>query len=134
VSGRLIGGCWDTLIHLFGTEYCDLKGVKQASDEGVLLFLENAEMSPQALTRAIVSMRTRGVFEQVSGLMLGRNSAMDNPALSYKKVVDKQLKHLGIPVAMGLDIGHLPPNLTLINGSAATLEIGASNQIVQALI
>jgi muramoyltetrapeptide carboxypeptidase LdcA involved in peptidoglycan recycling len=35
---------------------------------------------------------------------------------------------------MGLDIGHLPPNLTLLNGSAATLEIGHSNQIIQALI
>lgn len=126
LSGRLIGGCWDTLIHLFETPYLNLKDFKSRGSEGLLLFLENVEMSPCELVRAIHNMEFRGVFKAIDGLILGRNFRIDseNPDdLQYLEVLDRHLKNKGIPVIIDVDIGHAPPNLTLVNGAVAEIGI-----------
>lgn len=128
LSGRLIGGCWDTLFHLFETPYLDLKDLSSRSSEGLLLFLENAEMSPCDLVRVIHNMEFRGVFDTIDGLILGRNVRADSDNkddLQYIEVLERHLANKGIPVIIDVDIGHAPPNLTLINGAIA--EIGISD-------
>ncbi|BDU39825.1 S66 family peptidase [Vibrio nigripulchritudo] len=138
MEGRLIGGCWDTLIHLFSTKYLDLQSMKSQSDKGVLLYLENAEMSPMDLTRAILSMKFKGVFECIDGLLLGRNAVVDSDAdsaLTYEEVLKRHLSQLGIPVMYDLDIGHVPPNLTLINGTVASVSLeDGVGKIIQKLV
>lgn len=124
VEGRLIGGCWDTLIHLFATDYLDLKAFSDQFEEGTLLYLENVEMNPADLVRAILSMKFRGVFHHLDALLLGRSAYVETPndQLSYYDVLSRHLTHLGIPVLMDMDIGHVPPNLILINGALAKVE------------
>lgn len=126
IAGRLIGGCWDTLIHLFETPYLNLSVMKAAYSEGILLYLENAEMSPCALVRAIHNMEFRGVFAAINGLILGRNARADTgrPSdLSYEDVIKEHLSNKGIPVIYDVDIGHVPPNLTLFNGCYTEISI-----------
>lgn len=126
IEGRLIGGCWDTLSHLFDTEYLDLSAFAKRYPEGVLLYLENAEMPPTEVARTILNMKFRGVFSHINGLLLGRNAASEpnsDQALSYDEAIKNGLACTGIPVMMDLDIGHLPPNLTLINGAVAKVEL-----------
>lgn len=137
IKGRLIGGCWDTLMHLFDTPFLDLNEYSRTCEEGVILYLENVEMTPADLTRTILSMKFKGVFDQVSALMLGR-SAYPKPAhtndLSYQDVIERHLTDLGIPVLIDMDIGHVPPNLTLINGALAHVTLQqARGEIVQYL-
>lgn len=137
IEGRLIGGCWDTLHHLFATEYLDIHGLSKRYPEGIVLYLENAEMPPPELARAILNMKFRGVFNHLNGLLLGRNAAQDpdNPnALIYHEVLQNYLSDLGIPVMMDLDIGHKPPNLTLINGAMAKIELHQTGTIEQWLV
>ncbi len=139
ISGKLIGGCWDTLINLFNTEYLDLKQYQTQSSSGVILFLENVEMSPEDLVRALSSMKFRGVFDCINALILGRNTVDDSKeecALTYHEVLMSQLAYLGIPVMYDLDIGHVPPNLTLINGADATITIDENGKgtIIQTLV
>jgi len=43
--------------------------------------------------------------------------------LSYYEVLERYLMDIGIPVMIDLDIGHVPPNLTLINGAIAKVEL-----------
>ncbi len=134
VSGSLIGGCWDTMIHLFDTDYLDLVTFKQNSSGKVLLFLENVEMSPFDLSRALLNMKFRGVFEQIDGLLLGRNSAKDADNLSYLEVLHRHLDELEIPVIIDIDFGHVPPNLTLVNGAYAEVVMGEVPRITQTLV
>lgn len=125
IEGRLLGGCWDTLMHLFDTPYLDLKAYSQNFDEGILLYLENVEMTPADLTRTILSMKFKGVFTHIDGLLLGRSAFVepdDEHALTYHEVLSRHLTDLGIPVLIDMDIGHVPPNLTLINGALAKVE------------
>ena len=137
LRGRLIGGCWDTLHHLFNTEYLDLETLSENSPEGIILYLENAEMSPTNIVRTVTSMRFKGVFKHISGLLLGRNSAPDpshKEALTYYEAIEQTLVDCGVPVMYDLDIGHQPPNLTLINGALAKIELDHVGTISQQLV
>jgi len=138
VEGRLIGGCWDTLMHLFDTSYLDLNAYSQQFDDAVLLYLENVEMAPANLTRSILSMKFKGVFDHVDGVLLGRSAypkSDDKAALTYHEVLSRHLTDLGIPVLIDMDIGHVPPNLTLINGAYAKVECeGGQGKVTQFLL
>ncbi|ORT48611.1 hypothetical protein ST37_17840 [Vibrio sp. qd031] len=134
VTGRIIGGCWDTLIDLFSTEFLDLSQLNQRYPEGIILYLENAEMNPEAIARAILSMKFRGVFKHIKGLVLGRSFGPESAMLSYRQVLSNHLVNIGIPVAIDLDIGHAPPNLTIINGSVAHLDMGKQPCLTQHLV
>ncbi|NER84360.1 MAG: hypothetical protein F6K42_33480 [Leptolyngbya sp. SIO1D8] len=51
-QGRLIGGCLDTIALLAGTPYGNIPDfIQQSVEQGTILYLENAEMSPVALVR-----------------------------------------------------------------------------------
>jgi muramoyltetrapeptide carboxypeptidase LdcA involved in peptidoglycan recycling len=131
MKGRLIGGCWDTLSHLFGTEYLDLKVMSERHPEGLILYLENAEMPPTEVARTILSMKYRGVFECINGLLIGRSTAADESdpnRLSYDECLRQYLGDLSIPVMIDLDIGHKPPNLTLINGAIASVSLSEKSE------
>jgi len=127
VTGRLIGGCWDTLIHLFETPFLSLTELKSKyPDDGLVLYLENVEMSPCDVVRAIHSMEFRGVFEAIDALVLGRSFAIDSnddSELTYLEVLQEHLSNKSIPIMYDVDIGHVPPNLTLMNGSFAQFTI-----------
>jgi len=138
IEGRLIGGCWDTLMHLFDTPYLDLKAYSEQFDEGVLLYLENVEMTPADLTRTILSMKFKGLFAHIDGLLLGRSAypkSGDRAALTYHEVLSRHSTDLGIPVLIDMDIGHVPPNLTLINGALARIEcVMGEGKVTQRLV
>jgi len=136
IEGRLIGGCWDTLRHLFMTPYLDLANLKCQSDAPLILYLENAEMPPVELARTILSMKFKGVFEQVSALVLGRCACIDSDnsnMLTYHEVLKRHLTPLGIPVLTNVDIGHVPPNLTLVNGAFTRISLANKGEIIQRL-
>lgn len=111
---------------LFYTSYLDLKVYFQQLDEGIFLYLENIGMTPAGLTRAILSMKFRSVFDHIDALLLGRSAyqpeSEGKDALTYHEVLSLHLTDLGIPVLIDMDIGHVPPNLTLINGAYAKVE------------
>jgi muramoyltetrapeptide carboxypeptidase len=138
MSGRLIGGCLDTIVNLVGTPYGDLQFFRRTfAEDGMLLYLENCELSPCGVARALWNMRLAGWFVGIQGILFGRSHASDanSPeALSYFEAVQSVLGDLGIPVLLDMDIGHRPPQLALINGAWAdvTFENGAGS-IVQRL-
>ena len=129
-SGRLIGGCFDTISHILGTEYFNIDAFHQEfSDEGLILYIENAEMSPTAFMRALLSLKFKGVFNKINGLLIGRNAVTSNNGkeISSFEALSNALDDIDIPVVYDVDIGHLPPNLTLFNGAFA--DVSVSNNI-----
>ena len=134
IKGRLIGGCLDTLMHLVGTPYGDLpQFVGKFKNDGVILYLENCELSPAVVVRALTQMKYAGWFKNISGLLLGRSSAPEkaNPdSLQYTEALQSVLAGLNFPVLYDADIGHQPPQLLLINGARAEVNFTKGTALV----
>ena len=128
-TGRLIGGCLDTLIHLAGSVHGDLPGFIHAHrDQGTLLYLENAEQSPTACVRALHRLRWAGWLHGIQGLLIGRSSAPDTTRdheLRYAQALQNTLADLPCPVLWDMDIGHRPPQMLLVNGALAQVDWSA---------
>jgi muramoyltetrapeptide carboxypeptidase LdcA involved in peptidoglycan recycling len=131
VRGRLIGGCIDTLMHTAGTAYGDVRAfIAGHRAEGCLLYLENAGQSPTALVQALHRLRWSGWLDGLNGVLIGRSAApepdpADATALRYQEALFSCLAALDFPVLIDLDIGHCPPQFTLVNGALAELRWNA---------
>ncbi|WP_419190199.1 S66 family peptidase [Saltatorellus ferox] len=125
IRGRLIGGCFDTVTLLAGSQYGDVPAFIQSSGSvGAILYLENVSQSPGGVVRLLLSLRRHGWLEGLSGLLLGRSTAApeENPAdLHYEGALISTLGQEPFPVLFDLDIGHRPPQMTLINGAFASV-------------
>ncbi|KDM91153.1 S66 peptidase family protein [Photobacterium galatheae] len=134
-SGRLIGGCLDTIGLLSNTAYLDIKQLKTTyARDGVILFLENGELSPTAMARLLLSMKLNGVFDAVDGVLFGRDGTAETHGkmLSHAQVIAKVLGDLSVPVLWDTDIGHVAPNLPLVNGAYAEVTLaGGQGRVVQ---
>jgi muramoyltetrapeptide carboxypeptidase len=128
-SGRLIGGCIDTLMHLAGTPFGDVAAfVEVQRADGVILYLENAEQSPTELIRALHRLRWSGWLNGLAGVLIGRSQAPDTTGLSelrYEAALQRELVTLECPVLIDVDIGHLPPQFMLVNASLAQVSWSA---------
>lgn len=130
-QGRLIGGCLDTIAWLAGTRYGDVPGfIEGHRRTGTVLYLENCEMAPPALLRALLSLKRQRWFEGLAGLLLGRSAAPvpdDNKRLDYLDTLHAVLADRPYPVLVDVDIGHRPPQFTLINGALAEVRFEAGS-------
>ena len=128
-AGRLIGGCLDTLVHLAGSVHGDVREfIDRNGDEGTILYLENAELAPAALVRALHRLRWAGWLDGLAGLLLGRSAAPEPRKpneLRYADALRQTLGALRCPVLWDVDIGHRPPQFTLVNGAMARVEFSA---------
>jgi len=139
LQGRLLGGCLDTLMHLAGTPFGDVPRAvaADAADaagprDGVLLYLENSDQDPVGLLRALMGLRMAGWFDGIRGLLLGRSAgpeATSPDALQAAMAVHQAVGDLPCPVIADADIGHLPPQMLLINGALAALQRGADGSV-----
>ncbi len=138
LRGRLIGGCIDTLMHIAGTRHGDVMGYVAGNPEGTIVYLENAEQSPTCMVRALHRLHAAGWLDSLAGLLIGRSAAPDTTqpdALRYHEALTSSLGHVPYPVLIDVDIGHLPPQLLLINGAMAEVTWNESNggKVAQAL-
>lgn len=132
MSGRLIGGCLDILIMTLDTPYFNLpRFCEQYPEQGVLLYIENAELSPTTWLRVLLSLKYKGIFDQINGLLIGRHTPNDTDSTLTFEMALKQAD-ISVPIIYDMDIGHLPPNLTVING--AFCEISKQLELKQTLI
>ena len=129
-SGRLIGGCIETVSRLAGTPYGDSSQL----DGPHLVYLEAAEENAFSTCRSLHGMRLAGFFDQASAVLIGRTAAPDSPTLTQDEAVIDALGGLGIPIIAGVDIGHVPPQMQLVNGAPATLRFGPSERSIEQLL
>jgi muramoyltetrapeptide carboxypeptidase LdcA involved in peptidoglycan recycling len=125
MEGRIIGGCFDAIISLLGSRYGDIEHFfsKLAKNEGVILYFENCLLSPDDVYRFLCSFKYAGWFNNVNGVIFGRNNGPENHNVSYKDFLKDFFSAFDFPVVIEADIGHRPPQMTIINGSYATLEV-----------
>jgi muramoyltetrapeptide carboxypeptidase len=124
MRGRLIGGCLETVSLLAASPYGDVPGfAERHAPEGTIVYLEAAGADAATVLRLLWSLRLAGWFASATGILIGRTTAPDVPGLTQVDAVERALSDLGIPVIVGFDTGHQPPQLPLVNGALAEVEL-----------
>jgi len=134
LTGRLFGGCLDTLSVLLATPYLGLHGFKQKyAPEGLVLYLENAELSPTAVARSLIALRLNGLFADINGIILGRSAVINatHQDIDYYEAIELALGKCIFPVIIDADIGHVAPNMSLVNGAFCTLNASLEQGIAK---
>ncbi|WP_274654724.1 S66 family peptidase [Paenibacillus humicola] len=126
MRGRLLGGCIDVIRHLIGTPYGDVRTFQRQFIHGepILWYLENCELNAPDLRRSLVQMKLAGWFDHCSGILFGRSDA-NKPVDGYEAadVYRELAEELHLPVVYDIDCGHVPPQMTFVNGAAAEIEV-----------
>ncbi|MFC5469789.1 S66 peptidase family protein [Cohnella suwonensis] len=125
-QGRLLGGCVDVIRHLIGTPYGDAAKFRREHVGGdpLVWYLENCELNAADLRRSLVQMRLAGWFDGCSGILFGRSGA-NRPMGDYAEidVYEDLARELGVPIVYDIDCGHVPPQVTFVNGAYAEIEV-----------
>lgn len=123
VQGRIIGGCIDVITQLLGTKYDKTEEFISQFPEGMIWYLDNAELSFQEFYRRLFQMREAGWFENINCLLVGRSFVKEVVnQFSLEVALQKALGKLHIPIVYDVDIGHVPPQFVIINGAKAKFE------------
>lgn len=109
-EGILIGGNLTVLSTLIGSGYLP-------SWKDKILFLEDVMEEPYRIDRMITHLKLNGVFDQISGLILGsfRKCEPEEPERSFTliQVFEQHFSDLSIPVFYGAPIGHVRDKFTV---------------------
>lgn len=126
VKGRIIGGCFDLISELMGTKYDGTsKFVEKYKDDGIIWYFDNCELSMEETIRVLWRMNEMNYFKYAKAIIFGRfgvsNTYYDYDTKTCLK--DSVLNDLNIPIIYDADISHKRPNLTIINGAIADIEV-----------
>lgn len=132
MSGRLIGGCLDVLLNLVGTGYDKVKEfVSKYRADGILWYMESFSLSSEALERGLWQLGQAGWFDNVTGFIFGRPAFFTSDSdTSYEEAVMNVLAKYNVSVILDADIGHKPPQFTMINGAVCTIEFDGTNGVL----
>ena len=120
-SGQLVGGNLSILYSIKGTS-------SMPPLKGNILFIEDLDEYLYHVDRMMVSLKRGGVFEDISGLVVGGMTDMkdnENPfGKSAEEIVSDHCLEYDIPVCFGFPAGHQDDNRALIMGSRVELSVG----------
>lgn len=123
VKGRVIGGCIDVITQLLGTKFDKTKEFCNQFKEGMIWYIDNCELTFLELYRRLFQMRNAGWFDNVNCILIGRTFVKDVKGdFSLEVALEKALGDLHIPIIYDVDIGHVPPQWVMINGSYGIFE------------
>lgn len=134
-TGELRGGNLAVLNGLAGTPF-DLLSV--ASDEDVILFIEDISEKIYAVERMLMRLYLSGSLTHLKGLIIGQFTeySPDRNFESMEAMIDALLTRCGItdiPVAFNFPVGHVSRNYPLIEGAMVRLEVTPASVILKSI-
>ncbi len=113
-SGKNEGICFGGNLSVL----CGILGSKYVPDwTGKILFLEDVAEEPYRIDRMLTQLKLAGVFDQISGLILGnfRNCVPEDPKRSFtlEEMFEQHFSSAKIPVFYGAQIGHIRNKFTI---------------------
>ncbi|MBQ4436190.1 MAG: LD-carboxypeptidase [Clostridia bacterium] len=138
-SGKILGGCIDSLYDFFdGERYEDMPVLcrkyrlfPDAADwKGRILLLESSEErpTPDKYRQALEYLKGTGVFDAVSGVLAGK-PMNETYAEEYRQLLVKVIGRPELPIVFNLNIGHAMPRCIMPFGVEATVD--AEKQVIR---
>lgn len=130
VTGRLTGGCVDLVASTIGTRI-------EIDARDRILILEDIPVEPEDLDGQLTHLRNAGILAQAAGIVLPHIEQKPSgytQSLSVEDVLEELLEPLGIPVLVGLPVGHGKHHATVPFGALATLDAGAGTLEVEEVV
>lgn len=123
-SGRIIGGCLDSLKDIIGTKYdCVNNFINKYNKDGIIWYFDVAEMTNEDILRTMWQFKSAGWFKGCNGILFGRlNNEINYTGISLEDAIKHNLIDLNIPVLINTDIGHTDPVVTIVNGSIVKID------------
>jgi len=119
INAKLIGGNLSVLMGLRGTSF-DLPF------QDAILFVEDIGEKPYQVDRMIQNLRLGGVFEKISGLIVGQFTDYEADPLMMQTIEEmfaEAVKNYSYPVCFNFPAGHVDHNLPLLLGETVTLKV-----------
>lgn len=117
-KGRIVGGNLALLINMIGTFYMpDLRGT--------ILFIEDVHESVPRVNRMLDQLSLLGVFEKVSGILIGDFTECGNDEDENFQIIDlfsEYFSKLNIPVISNIKSGHDYPMGTIPLGTFCNID------------
>ena len=118
----LCGGNLSMLAHTLATPLA-------VQTAGRVLLIEEVGETPYRVDRLLTQLRMAGCFREALGVVVGNLSTVPEAEYALLAVVRERLCDLGIPVLLGLPVGHRPDSLALPLGATVQLD-GPARQLV----
>jgi len=117
VTGRIIGGCLDVLTNIIGTKYDFTKEfIERYKNDEIIWYFDIFSLTSEDLYNKLYQLKYAGYFKYTKCIIIGRilfkNTFTDT---TYEEVLKKVLPN--IKIIYDFDLGHVPPKMTIINGS-----------------
>ena len=130
--GTILGGCIDTIFDYFDpTRYpdspalCKQYGLFPSAEDwqGKILLLESSEEkpAPERYRAALEHLKRRGVFEAVSGILVGQPQDCCYEA-EYWALLRETVANPDLPILANLPIGHSTPRCIMPFGVQCTVD------------
>jgi len=130
-KGTLLGGCLSMVAHQLGTPY-------SVDYQDAILFLEDVGEEPYKIDRYLAQLKQAGVFEKISGLILGDfidciDNNPDRTSFTLKEILQDYFGHVSFPVIFNFPYGHGMKKFSMPNGARAKLNTKQNQLKVQNL-
>ena len=118
LNGRILGGCLEAITEILGTKYDYVEEFVSRYPEGILWYLDIYDSNPLELYRKLLVMKWNNWFKNINGIIIGRTrSVTEIGDFTYLDVLHKIFDSMNIEVIYDVDIGHVMPQFSIINGS-----------------
>jgi len=118
IKGRVIGGCIDAISKIVGTRFDNTIEFCKQFPEGMLWYIDNCELNIAEFYRVMWQLKETNWFNNAKGFLIGRTAARKTMFdFDYLDSLHKIFDDIKVPVFYDVDIGHLPPQWIMINGS-----------------
>lgn len=121
-SGVMIGGCLDVIRYLFGTNYDSTKDfINRYKDKRIIWYFDIYALNSVDTYLTLLQMKNMGYFDYTDTIIIGTvKYPMIECNLDYVDAYKKVFNDKNIVVEA--NIGHIKPDITILNGSLATIE------------
>lgn len=117
--GSIIGGNLSVIASMIGTQ-------DRLNFKDKLLFLEETHEEPYRIDRLLYQLQSAGIFDEISGLILGQfsNCEAENPEESFSivEVLEGYFSDFRVPAYGGASIGHVINKFILPLGARAKID------------
>jgi muramoyltetrapeptide carboxypeptidase len=125
--GAAVGGNSDAFMQLVGTDYCPPL-------DGSILFLETYRLQKRHIQALLATLKLRGVFDSIHGLIIGYCLGSDEPGTGNDRdiadiILETTANHT-FPVIQVGEIGHQVENLILPIGDTIEIDTSAPSLVL----